>query len=207
MGDNAEIIIHIPAGELREQKPSFDCNYPADVRYNTKISWIAKSLYCEIRALSSKYGFCWAKNEYFEKVFEVDKRTIIRRLKELETEGFIEILKARNDCDGKIYRIIRIAGSKIQTREPEKEPEKEVTKMSPKRRQNCHQRSDKTVTHGINLDNNIMYNRARARDNINKLKSKDKKPQFFNYEQRDYDFDALEAVLLHGSTSKEGAGG
>ena len=198
-----ELIIHITEGELKEQKPSFDCNYPADVRYNKNLSWIAKSLYCEIRALSSRYGFCWAKNEYFQKVFEVDKRTIIRRLKELEAEGFIEILKARNDVDGKIYRIIRIAGSKIQT----KESNKEVTKMSPKGCQNCHQSGDKNVTQVIKQDNNIIYNRARARDNTQTKKIQQKKNGFCNFSQREYDMDKLEYALLNRSRDPNGDDG
>lgn len=203
MGEYTELIIHIPEGELKEQKPSFDCNYPADVRYNKNLSWIAKSLYCEIRALSSRYGFCWAKNEYFQKVFEVDKRTIIRRLKELEAEGFIEILKARNDVDGKIYRIIRIAGSKIQT----KESTKEVTKMSPKGCQNCHQSGDKNVTQVIKQDNNIIYSRARARDNTKNKKIQQKKNSFCNFSQRDYDLGQLEKTILNRSMNPNGDDG
>ena len=136
-------------------------------------------------------------------MFEVDKRTIIRRLKELEAEGFIEILKARNDVDGKIYRIIRIAGSKIQT----KESNKEVTKMSPKGCQNCHQSGDKNVTQVIKQDNNIIYNRARARDNTQTKKIQQKKNGFCNFSQREYDMDKLEYALLNRSRDPNGDDG
>ena len=126
MAESVELIVHIPVEDGYGEKPSFDANLPADVRYDPNLSPMTKLLYCEIRALATKYGFCFAKNRYFEKCFEIDERTIQRSLKQLEENNYISIYKARNDIDGKVYRVIKIAGSKMPT------------KMSAKPRQKCH---------------------------------------------------------------------
>ena len=187
MGELTELVVHIPEAEGYGEKPGFDANLPADVRYDKNLSPMARLMYAEIRALSSKYGFCYAKNEYFVRVFDCDERSVKRWIKELHDQGYIEIYKARNDVNDKVYRIIVIAGSKIK-------PEKKGTKMSRKRGQKCPEKGDKNVTQGININNTNNINLKKITDSTRKVKN-----NFTNFEQREYTPEqqrALEEALL-----------
>lgn len=173
MAKSSEIIVHIPDEDGYGEKPGFDANLPADVRYDSNLSPITKLIYAEVRALTTKHGFCYAKNEYFEKVFEIDKRTLQRSLKQLADNNYIVIFKARNDVNGKMYRIIKIAGSKFE--------QKNATKMSQKTRQKCREKRDKNVTHEVNKYNTNNINLDKIPDSTKKVKNK-----FNNFSQRDY---------------------
>lgn len=183
------VRINIPTAPQPKELPSFDCNFPADVRYDNSLSPMARIIYCEIRALSTKYGFCYARNAHFERCFGIDARTVQRILKELQNHRLIMIYKAFNEADGKIYRIIRIAGSKFSEDEY---TEKNATKMSQKTRQKCRKKSDKNVAHEY-INNNINnINLNKIQDSSGKVKKK-----FNDFSQRDYDYDSLEAALLN----------
>jgi hypothetical protein len=71
--------------------PSYMAFIPADVRYNKNIEPSAKLLYGELTSLTSLYGYCWASNQYFAELYQVDVRTISRWLKSLVDEKFITI--------------------------------------------------------------------------------------------------------------------
>lgn len=202
--DNTVQLVHIPIKDDRDIAPGFDANFPSDVRRDPNISWFSKVLYAEIRALCTEQGFCWAKNKFFQKIFGVDARTIQRGLKELADNNYISITKAKNDVDGKIYRILRIAGSKIQSENPsENSEEKNATNMSQKTRQKCRKKRDKNVTQGNNINlNNININK-RACARIPQQNSKSK-AQFHNFSQRDYDYDALEDAMFLKQRSGSG---
>lgn len=199
MENEKELIVHIPDEEGYGEKPGFDANLPADVRYDSNLSPMAKLLYCEIRALSSKHGFCYAKNKYFEKVFEITDRSIRLLLQQLKENGYIEIFKATNDVNGKKYRIIMIAGSKIKKVEkPEESVEKKRKKISEKSGNNFPEKAEKNFRHESNkYINNNIYNTARTRVTENKEQVKKKRAnKFQNFPQRDYDFAVLEKALF-----------
>lgn len=199
MENEKELIVHIPDEEGYGEKPGFDANLPADVRYNSNLSPMAKLLYCEIRALSSKHGFCYAKNKYFEKVFEITDRSIRLLLQQLKENGYIEIFKATNDVNGKKYRIIMIAGSKIKKVEkPEESVEKKRKKISEKSGNNFPKKAEKNFRHESNkYINNNIYNTARTRVTENRKQVKKKRAnKFQNFPQRDYDFAVLEQALF-----------
>lgn len=172
--DQTELVVHIPDEDGFGEKPGFDANLPSDVRYDSKLSPMSRLIYAEIRALSSKHGFCFAKNEYFVRVFEIDERTLRRCLQQLKENKYIFVFKARNDVNGKIYRIIKIAGSKIEF-------EEKRTKMSEKSGQKCPKKTDKNVRHVINKDINNNINLNKIHDSKEKSKNK-----FQNFEQREY---------------------
>lgn len=62
---------------------------PASVRYDNDLSPNAKLLYGEITALCNERGYCWASNSYFSKLYNKDKSTVARWLKQLEEKGYI----------------------------------------------------------------------------------------------------------------------
>ena len=65
---------------------------PASVRYDVRLTANAKLLYGEITALTNEKGFCWAKNEYFTKLYGVSKTSISKWISQLESNGFIPSL-------------------------------------------------------------------------------------------------------------------
>lgn len=71
--------------------PAFYAVIPADVRYSKKIVDGAKLLYGEVTALCSKHGYCFAGNEYFAELYDVEKRTIQRWLNGLTNEDHLYI--------------------------------------------------------------------------------------------------------------------
>jgi hypothetical protein len=186
MADSSELIVHIPDQDGFGEKPGFDACLPSDVRYDSNLSPITKLIYAEIRALSTKHGFCYAKNEYFEKVFEIDKRTLQRALKQLSENDYIQIFKARNDVNGKVYRIITLPGSKFKS--------KNATKMSQKERQKCREKRDKNVPQGIYKYNTNNINLDKIQDSKKKVKN-----NFHNFQQREYPegfWDSFENTLI-----------
>ena len=77
-------------------KPSFYAIIPANVRYCKELEPNAKLLYGEITALCNKEGYCWASNQYFAELYEVDERTVRRWIESLSTNTFIEVVHSDN---------------------------------------------------------------------------------------------------------------
>ena len=77
------------------RQSGYDAVIPARVRYDTELPDKAKLLYGEIRALASRDGFCWARNEYFCQLYEVSERTVQRMISSLSERRhiFTEILR------------------------------------------------------------------------------------------------------------------
>tara|TARA_R100000654_G_scaffold51220_1_gene77395 strand:- start:368 stop:982 length:615 start_codon:yes stop_codon:yes gene_type:complete len=77
-------------------KPTYYAVIPAPVRY-ANIKANSKLLYGEISALSNKYGFCFATNNYFAELYSVSKNTVSLWLRELKENNFITIEIIYND--------------------------------------------------------------------------------------------------------------
>lgn len=186
----ADVMIHIPqrSGELI---PSFDAVIPSYIRYDSNLSNDAKLLYGEIRALTNAYGFCWASDDYFARLYNVSTKTIRRWLANLEDAGHIIQTKERNDVDLKLYRIIRISEG---ARGPlEKKMDKSVQNSG----QNCpKKRTNLSAEINIYSNNNNIDKRARASISQNK---KEKKSKFQNFSQREYNYDELERAIFNKS--------
>ena len=73
------------------EKPGYWAVIPAGVRYNEQIPPNAKLLYAEISSLTQEDGYCWATNEYFQKVFGFSERTVQNLLNSLLAAGYIRI--------------------------------------------------------------------------------------------------------------------
>lgn len=75
-----------------DEESDRDGNYviiPADVRYNENLSMNAKILYGSIHPLCRNQNQCWAKNEYFAKLYNVSEVSISKWINSLVEEGFI----------------------------------------------------------------------------------------------------------------------
>lgn len=75
-------------------KPAYWAVLPAAVRYDPEIPASAKLLYAEISSLTDARGYCWASNAYFERLYDLSERTIVRLIRALEKAGYIRILDA-----------------------------------------------------------------------------------------------------------------
>jgi DNA-binding transcriptional regulator YhcF (GntR family) len=73
-----------------KEKPNYYAIIPAEVRYSN-LKPNAKLLYGEITALSNKTGYCFASNNYFAELYNVNKNTISRWISDLKRLGFITI--------------------------------------------------------------------------------------------------------------------
>ena len=72
-------------------KPAYWAVLPSPIRYNPKLSSSAKVLYAELSSLTQSYGYCWADNDYFCRLYGITGRTVIRLLGLLEETGCIRI--------------------------------------------------------------------------------------------------------------------
>ena len=144
---------------MKDQKPepAYYAVITANVRYDKSLCANAKLLYGEITALCNKKGYCWAKNNYFADLYDVDDRTVKRWFKNLEDSGYIEIHTEKRGFlwDRKVY-LKNCLPRDIFVPSTEKEGvSKKVyqgTKMSPRR--------DKNVP-----SNNSTYNNTEENNN------------------------------------------
>ena len=86
--------------------PSYYAIIPAEVRYDEKLSFLERFIYCEITALSNVYGYCYANNEYFASLYQKTVETISRAISRLEKSGYIKIVYERDKAiikNRKIY--------------------------------------------------------------------------------------------------------
>lgn len=95
-----------------EEKPNYYAILPANVRYDNNLRANEKILYAEITALSSKYGECWASNNYFARLYGVTPQAISLWVNRLKERGYITIEYIRKD---KLIqrRIIKLVGVSI----------------------------------------------------------------------------------------------
>ena len=74
-----------------ESTRSYYAVIPSFIRYDQDLTPNAKLLYGEITALSNENGFCWASNDYFAKLYNVSKRSVIEWIQSLAKRGYINI--------------------------------------------------------------------------------------------------------------------
>lgn len=79
--------------DYENSKPNYYAVIPAIVRYDNDVMDKAKILYGEISALSGKYGYCFATNQYFANLYNISDRQVRRLLNSLASKGYIIIDK------------------------------------------------------------------------------------------------------------------
>ena len=70
-------------------KPAYIAVLPSPVRYDARLPASAKLLYAEISALSEGFGYAWASNDYFSRLYGISERTVIRLINTLEAAGYL----------------------------------------------------------------------------------------------------------------------
>ena len=88
---------------MENDKPGYWAVIPAGVRYDPDLPPSAKLLYAEISSLTDAAGYCFASNAYFERLYDLSERTIIRLLRILERRGWI---RTEENTGGKATRKI-----------------------------------------------------------------------------------------------------
>lgn len=93
-----------------EEKPNYYSILPANVRYDKDLQPNAKLLYSEITSLCNYNGYCFASNNYFAKLYNVDKATISRWISNLVKKGYINIKMIKKKDSESIDKRIIILG-------------------------------------------------------------------------------------------------
>lgn len=95
------------------EQPSYYAILTASVRYDNRLTDSEKILYAEITALSNKYGYCSASNNYFAKLYEVSKRTISTRINNLKKLNYLKIELELNGKEVKKRKMYPITHTSI----------------------------------------------------------------------------------------------
>ena len=119
--------------------PNFYSIIPADLRYDNRLKATEKIFFSEISALTNLYGYCYASNKYFSKLYDCDERTIRRWINSLEHLGYIKVTVIRNEKQEVVER-------RIYTRES-------ILGGTDK---NVHRGTDNSVRRGTDKD--VLYN-------------------------------------------------
>ncbi|MBI1704659.1 helix-turn-helix domain-containing protein [Lactobacillus crispatus] len=128
-------------------QPSYYSIMPAYVRYDKDLKPNEKLLYSEITALSNKFGYCTASNNYFAPLYDVSKETVSRWISHLKKKGYIQV------------EIIRAADKTVQQRRIYVSVEGEVlTKRSIGYCQKDQDPIDENVKDNITRDNTTSNN-------------------------------------------------
>ena len=134
-------------------QPSYYAIIPANVRYCKEIPMGAKLLYGEITSLSNEKGYCWAKNSYFEELYQVNKQTIIRWINKLIKHKFIKKIKVDNAEYQRCLAIIDNRGNKNDT-PSNKNDTQGVTKIIPSNNKENITRDKKIKRYNDKMINN-----------------------------------------------------
>ena len=92
-----------------DSPPSYFAVLPAGVRYDKNLTHLEKILFAEITALTNRYGYCIASNEYFSLLYGNSTRTISRAISHLSKLGYLLLFQETKD--NKTLRKIYLAES------------------------------------------------------------------------------------------------
>lgn len=88
-------------------EPCYFSVMPSSVRYDDSLCPNEKILFSEISSLCNTNGYCFAKNEYFAKLYKVHKNTISKWISHLKNKGYIRIFYTyKNDSKAIDKRMI-----------------------------------------------------------------------------------------------------
>jgi len=81
---------------LKEQ-PNYYSIIPAHVRYDKELKPMEVIMYGELTALSNKYGYSYASNNYFAELYNVHKKTVSTWISNLKEKGYIDTVVIRDE--------------------------------------------------------------------------------------------------------------
>jgi len=81
---------------LKEQ-PNYYSIIPAHVRYDKELKPMEIIMYGELTALSNKYGYSYASNNYFAELYSVHKKTVSTWISHLKEKGYIDTVVIRDE--------------------------------------------------------------------------------------------------------------
>lgn len=88
---------------------------PANVRYDSNLTPNAKLLYAEITSLCNEYGYCWATNDYFSKLYNVSTTSISKWISSLVQNGYITTeIEYKEGTKQILKRYIKIVNDPIE---------------------------------------------------------------------------------------------
>ncbi len=76
---------------MSRETPNYYAILTAEIRYDNRLSSLEKLLCAEITALSSKYGYCFATNNYFADLYGISKDTVSKRINHIKEIGHLEV--------------------------------------------------------------------------------------------------------------------
>ena len=101
------------------EKPNMFAIIPADVRYDKNLRANEKLLYGELTALTNKYGYCFASNNYFAELYGVTPQAISRWINNLKKQGYITIEYTykigTKEIDKRLIRLVSTKSSEVST--------------------------------------------------------------------------------------------
>ena len=92
---------------------------PASVRLDARLSYSARLLYGEISALCHQEGYCWAGNDYFADLYQVQPKVVSRWIQQLRKNGHIRVEIIR----GNFRKMFALSDLPIREGTPAKEIE------------------------------------------------------------------------------------
>lgn len=137
------------------EKPNYYGILPANVRYDKNLKPMEKILYCELTALSNKYGYCNASNSYFAKLYEVHKDTVSSWINNLKKQDYIDTVvikdeKTKQVKERRIYiNNVNPVGKKTDTY-----PEKDIEGIDKKTDTPIGKKTEDNITSINNTRNN-----------------------------------------------------
>ncbi|AUJ73372.1 DNA replication protein DnaD [Staphylococcus epidermidis] len=79
------------------EQPNYYSIIPAHVRYDKELKPMEVIMYGELTALSNKYGYSYASNNYFAELYNVHKKTVSTWISNLKEKGYIETVVIRDE--------------------------------------------------------------------------------------------------------------
>ena len=139
------------------EKPNLFAIIPAKVRYDKNLRANEKLLYGELTALTNKYGYCFASNNYFAELYGVTPQAISRWINNLKKQGYITIeytyKSGTKEIDKRLIRLVSTNGLEVSTNDS-----KVSTKSSGVSTNDLGGYQQKVKGNNINTNNNNTNN-------------------------------------------------
>lgn len=131
--------------------PNYYSVLPAVVRYSKVLTDFEKILYSEVVSLSNAFGYCFASNSYFSRLYGKSIRTITSAIKKLEENDFITV-EIKKDEGNKRYIYLTAAYPPLQK------------KINSTMEENFHSTMEENFHNNTTSSYQVNNNNAQARD-------------------------------------------